>query len=109
MAMKKFFLAFGCWLLALGSYSQNISERIQKAYQKFESDSQLRHAISSFYIIDAATGKVVFDKNSQIGLAPASTQKIITSVTAFELLGKEYRYKTEFSLTGGRILIRPSG
>ena len=51
--------------------------------------------LASLYVIDAKTGKVVFDKNSQIGLAPASTQKIITSVTAFELLGKDYRYKTE--------------
>jgi D-alanyl-D-alanine carboxypeptidase/D-alanyl-D-alanine-endopeptidase (penicillin-binding protein 4) len=46
-------------------------------------------------VINAKTGKVVFDKNSQVGLAPASTQKIITAVTAFELLGKDYRYKTE--------------
>ena len=61
---------------------------------------QLKHAISSLYVIDANTGQVVFDKNSQIGLAPASTQKIITSVTAFELLGKDYRYKTDFYLSG---------
>ena len=38
-------------------------------------------------MIDAATGQVVFDKNSQVGLAGASTQKIITAATAFELLG----------------------
>ena len=28
------------------------------------------------------------------GLAPASTQKIITSASAFELLGKNYRFNT---------------
>ncbi|HRF17239.1 MAG TPA: D-alanyl-D-alanine carboxypeptidase, partial [Chitinophagaceae bacterium] len=67
----------------------------------------------SFYVIDAKTGQVVFDKNSQIGLAPASTQKIITSVTAFELLGKDYRYKTQFLLANikkeASLLIVPSG
>ena len=31
-----------------------------------------------------------------MGLAPASTQKIITSVTAFDLLGKDFRYRTGF-------------
>jgi len=95
--MKKLFLVTGCWLLVAVSFAQNITQKLQQVYQQFEADSQLRHAISSLYVINAKTGKVVFDKNSQIGLAPASTQKIITAVTAFELLGKNYRYKTFFS------------
>jgi D-alanyl-D-alanine carboxypeptidase/D-alanyl-D-alanine-endopeptidase (penicillin-binding protein 4) len=74
--------------------AQNITQQLQKAYQQFADDSQLKHAISSFYVIDAATGQVIFDKNSQVGLAPASTQKIIIAATAFELLGKDYRYRT---------------
>jgi D-alanyl-D-alanine carboxypeptidase/D-alanyl-D-alanine-endopeptidase (penicillin-binding protein 4) len=44
-------------------------------------------------VINAKTGDVVFDKNSQVGLAPASTQKIITAATAFDLLGKDYGIK----------------
>lgn len=80
--------------------AQTISEKIADAYKQFENDPQLKHAISSLYIIDAATGKIVFNKNSQIGLAPASSQKIITAATAFELLGKDYRYKTELGYQG---------
>lgn len=98
--MKRFFFVTCCWLLVTGSFAQSVSQKLQKAFQQFESDAQLKHAISSLYVIDAKTGKVVFDKNSQTGLAPASTQKIITSVTAFELLGKDYRYKTEFGYVG---------
>lgn len=98
--MKKIFLATGCSLLVSFSFAQTVTQKLQKAYQQFEEDSQLKHAISSLYVMDAKTGKVVFDKNSQIGLAPASTQKIITSVTAFELLGKDYRYKTELGHNG---------
>jgi len=64
-------------------------------------------------VIDAKTGNIVFDKNSQTGLAPASTQKIITSVTAFETLGKDFRYNTSFAIAdyeGGKALyIKPSG
>jgi D-alanyl-D-alanine carboxypeptidase/D-alanyl-D-alanine-endopeptidase (penicillin-binding protein 4) len=78
-------------------FSQTTTQKLQNAWQQFESDEQLKHAISSLYVIDAVTGKVVFEKNSMIGLAPASTQKIITAATAFELLGKDYRYKTELS------------
>src|SRR6266542_7063629 len=98
--MKKAFLVAGCWLLFAGLYAQTVSKKLQKAYLQFEADSQLRHATSSLYVINAKTGEVVFDKNSQVGLAPASTQKIITAATAFELLGKDYRYKTELGYNG---------
>jgi len=115
--MKKILLVAGCWLFVTGSFSQPVSQKLQKSFQKFESDSQLKHAISSLYVIDANTGQVVFDKNSQIGLAGASTQKIITAITAFELLGSGYRYKTLFYLNGkishdsllGNLIIKGSG
>jgi len=105
--MKKFVLVAGCWLLVTGSFAQSLTQKLQNAFQQFESNEQLKHAISSLYVIDAKTGKVVFDKNSQIGLAPASTQKIITSVTAFELLGKDYKYKTEFGFYKNDIPVGP--
>ncbi|TMI97475.1 MAG: D-alanyl-D-alanine carboxypeptidase/D-alanyl-D-alanine-endopeptidase [Bacteroidetes bacterium] len=98
--MKKVSLVAGCWLLVIGLNAQKVKDKIQKAYQQFESDSQLKHAINSLYVINAKTGEVVFDKNSQVGLAAASTQKIITATTAFELLGKDYRYKTELGYNG---------
>ena len=101
-------------MLVMGVASaQTVTQRLQKAFLQFENDSQLQHAISSLYVIDAKTGQVVFDRNSQKGLAPASTQKIITSVTAFELLGKGYKYKTEVGViatsSGPSLYIKPSG
>src|SRR5215831_14866004 len=94
--MKTTLLLFTFFLLHFALLAQSISQKLQTAYHQFESDSQLRHATISLYVINAKTGDVVFDKNSQIGLAPASTQKIITATTAFELLGKDYKYKTYF-------------
>lgn len=96
--MRRLLLPIACCLLPIVFQAQAIKEKLQKAYQQFESDSQLRHASSSLYVINAKTGEIVFDKNSQLGLAPASTQKIITAATAFELLGKDYRYKTDFQV-----------
>jgi len=110
--MRKLFVVASYLLLVSGSFAQTINQKLQKAFHQFESDAQLKQAASSLYVIDAKTSKVVFDKNSQIGLAPASTQKIITSVTAFELLGKNYRYKTEFGIdkdSGSSLYILPSG
>lgn len=92
--MKKIFLIICCWLLVAGSFAQTVSSKLAAAFRQFENDPQLKHAVSSLHVIDSKTGKVVFSKNAQIGLVPASTQKIITAATAFELLGKDYRYKT---------------
>jgi D-alanyl-D-alanine carboxypeptidase/D-alanyl-D-alanine-endopeptidase (penicillin-binding protein 4) len=97
--------------------AQTITNKLAKAFAQFEKDSQLKSGIASLYVIDGVTGKVVFDKNSGIGLAPASTQKIITSAAAYELLGKEFRYETGFGYYGtlkadkliGGIYIKPSG
>ncbi len=81
-------------------FAQTISQKLQIAFSQFEKDAQLANAISSLYVIDAKTGNIVFEKNARVGLAPASTQKIITSVTAFELLKKDFRYETILQAVG---------
>jgi D-alanyl-D-alanine carboxypeptidase/D-alanyl-D-alanine-endopeptidase (penicillin-binding protein 4) len=98
-AMKKLFFVISM-LIAYHSFAQNISERLEDAYQKFENDPQLSNAMSSLYVIDAVTGDIVFDKNSRIGLATASTLKIVTAATAYELLGRDFRYETKFGYVG---------
>lgn len=82
------------------SFSQSAEVKLAHAFKKLESDSQFKHAIISLYVVDSKTGKEVFNKNAQLALAPASCQKVVTSVAAFELLGKDYRYKTEFGYDG---------
>jgi len=81
-------------------HAQPIVEKLKSAIAGLEKDAQLRHGILSFYVADAKTGKTVFEKNAELGLAPASTQKIITSASAFELLGKDFRYKTRLGYNG---------
>ena len=76
------------------SFSQDIATQLSIDVKKLEKDEQFKHALFSFYVVDSKTGKVIFEKNAQVGMAPASCQKVITSVSAFELLGKEFRYKT---------------
>lgn len=87
-------------LLTFFSYGQDIASQINTALQKLEADAQFKHAIISMYVVDGKTGKVIADKNAQIGLAPASCQKVVTSASAFELLGKDYQYKTEIGFDG---------
>lgn len=87
-------------LAAIATQGQPVKERLAKVFESFENDAQLSNAIASLYVVDARTGAVVFDKNSRVGLAPASTQKVITAATAYALLGKNFRYKTEFGFMG---------
>jgi serine-type D-Ala-D-Ala carboxypeptidase/endopeptidase (penicillin-binding protein 4) len=98
--MKKILIFIVCLFPGATFFAQTIPAKLKSAFQQFESDSQLTHSISSLYVIDAKNGEVIFDKNSRVGLAPASTQKVITTVTAFELLGNDYRYKTELGYNG---------
>ena len=94
--MKRIFFAFSFVFINVFGFAQNAA--LAKSFQKFEKDPQLKAAVSSLYVVNAKTGKVIFDKNSSIGLAPASTQKIITTASAYELLGKDFRYKTQFAI-----------
>lgn len=84
----------------LFSFGQDIKVQLSAGMKKLEADSQFRHAIISLYVTDSKTGAVVFSKNEETGLAPASCQKVITSATAFELLGKDYKYKTTLGYDG---------
>lgn len=94
--MKKVCL-FALFLVSLAHLgAQTVSGKLGKAFAMFEKDEQLKFASASLYVINAKTGAVVFDKNSQVGLSPASTQKVITAVTAMALLGPEFRYETNF-------------
>ena len=111
--MKKLIIIIVYSFILCNSFSQTFTQKLEKSYRQFENDEQLKHAISSLYVIDAVTGKILFDKNSQTGLAPASTQKVITAAAAFDMLGKDFRYKTEFYIADNNgklnLAVKPSG
>ena len=49
----------------------------------------------------ADTGRTVFRYNSKKEFIPASNNKILSSIAALSLLGKDFRFKTKFYLGGG--------
>jgi D-alanyl-D-alanine carboxypeptidase/D-alanyl-D-alanine-endopeptidase (penicillin-binding protein 4) len=75
---------------------------IKKAFENFERDIQLKYAVSSITVAEAETGKIVFEKNGNYGLAPASSMKIITAAAALDLLGSNFRFKTSFQIFTGK-------
>src|SRR3954452_16171796 len=100
MIMKTYVLAISLLFASIFSFAQTVQQRLNNAVQILLEDEQMKHAILSMYVVETNTGRLVYNLNEQIGLAPASTQKLFTSVAAFELLGKDYRFKTEIGYDG---------
>lgn len=54
----------------------------------------LRNGLTGLYVADAMTGKPLFAVNADDPLNPASNVKMISTATALELLGPDFRYPT---------------
>ena len=106
------------FLMPFFAFAQNTVGKLESAYAALQSDSQAKYAITSICVLDAKTGKQLFAKNENTGLATASTLKTITSATAFSLLGKDFHYQTVLGYSGtidadgtlkGNLIIRGGG
>ena len=87
-------------LYSFGIHAQTTKERLANAVDQFVKGPQMEHASLGVVVINSETGEKVFELNPEMGLAPASCQKIITSATAMEMLGPDYRYKTVLGYDG---------
>jgi D-alanyl-D-alanine carboxypeptidase/D-alanyl-D-alanine-endopeptidase (penicillin-binding protein 4) len=115
--MKKLLTLSFC-LVAGFTYAQGLQQKLQTAFNRLQQDSQSRYASISLTVLDANTGEQLFAANPDMGLATASTLKVITSITAFNILGKDYQYTTTLNYNGtidatgtlnGDLLIKGSG
>lgn len=81
-------------------YGQSLPENVQQAYQRFVKSGKLPNGIASLTVLDSKTGQPIFTDNASIGLPTASTMKVITSITALDILGPDYTYETKLAYTG---------
>lgn len=92
---------------------------VNKELAKLKADKDLKNAAISFYAIDTKNGETIAETNPDMGMIPASTQKLFTTATVLEFLGTEYRFKTKIQYSGkidkakktlyGNIYIKGSG
>lgn len=114
--MKKLFFLL-LLIYAANLFAQNNNDQFNFAFKKLTEDPAFKHATISLYVINTTSGKPVTEVNTEVGVAPASCQKVITASTAFELLGHDYTFKTTIGYTGkivngvlnGNIIIKGSG
>lgn len=101
MKKKCFSLFLGALLCAgLTAKGQDVTQDLSRSYQKFVNGGNLPNGIAAISVIDSKTGQVLFEKNSDLGLPTASTLKVITSITALDILGPEYKFRTQLYYTG---------
>ncbi|GGH57903.1 D-alanyl-D-alanine carboxypeptidase/D-alanyl-D-alanine-endopeptidase (penicillin-binding protein 4) [Filimonas zeae] len=99
--MKKLIILIGVLLPFLRyAAAQDVAAKLQKAVQQLQGDTQMQHALLGFYVVNTKTGEVVCNYNGGIGMAPASSQKVVTAAAAFDLLGTGFRYATLLAGTG---------
>ncbi|MEX6690504.1 D-alanyl-D-alanine carboxypeptidase/D-alanyl-D-alanine-endopeptidase [Danxiaibacter flavus] len=98
--MKRIWLALILCNIWVMTCAQTVSEKTNSAVQSLLKDEQMKHALMALYIVETKTGRPVYALNEETGVAPASTQKVITSTAALSLLSENYQYSTEVFYDG---------
>jgi len=94
------FLLLFTYTQAQKKAASSLPANLHTALDHLQRDSQCSYASISLTVLDATTGEVVFTSNPDMGLAPASTLKTVTSITAYNLLGADFKFHTQFGYTG---------
>ncbi|MBB6274595.1 D-alanyl-D-alanine carboxypeptidase/D-alanyl-D-alanine-endopeptidase (penicillin-binding protein 4) [Pedobacter cryoconitis] len=82
------------------SFAQSPVQKLTQSFNNFLEDRQTKYAVTSICVLDAKTGKQLYARNENIGLATASTLKTITAASAFYILGKDFQYQTSIGYSG---------
>lgn len=73
-----------------------LADRIEQIIAGQEAEQ----AIWGIYVQDIASGRVLYSQNAEKVLMPASNQKLLTTATALDALGSDYRYQTTLFFDG---------
>lgn len=98
--MKVFIIALFSLLFTSSIFSQVLNSGIQQSIDHFVQSSGLENAAISFMAYDLDSNKVLAEYNEMMAIPPASTTKLFTTAAAYEILGKDYRPKTELYHSG---------
>lgn len=91
---------------------------VQKCVDDFIKLETFKSASIGIEICDLKTGEVLAEHDSEKSLTPASTQKLLTTAAALEILGADFQFKTDVYITGridkdgvlmGNLIIKGNG
>jgi D-alanyl-D-alanine carboxypeptidase/D-alanyl-D-alanine-endopeptidase (penicillin-binding protein 4) len=80
-------------------------------------DADASPALWGIYVQNVTTGEVLYQRNADLPMLPASNQKVLTTATALQALGPDYRFETPLLLDGaiedsvlrGDLILRGAG
>ncbi len=75
-------------------------DQVNNAVKNLASNPRLRGAQIGISLVNLKTGEIIASHQAEQIMIPASTQKLITTAAAMDLLGKNYKFKTELGYSG---------
>ena len=80
--------------------SVNAKNEVDLGIEKMMTDPVLRNANWGFVVYDPQTKKVITSYHENTPLVPASTTKLLTTDTAYDLVGENFKWKTQLEYKG---------
>ena len=77
-----------------------ISASAQNPVTNFTNNNLHNNANISLLVKDLKTDKVLYSYRPESATIPASTMKVVTTATALEILGADYKFKTTLEIDG---------
>ena len=97
--MLKYIAILFAGLFVLGA-GGNASDTLGDKIDAIVEDEEVRAVLWGIYIRDLEAGRTLYRRNEDLLFIPASNQKLITTATALDVLGSDYRYQTTLYLDG---------
>lgn len=107
----------GLALVFLTTLGADAPVSVSQQIDEIVNGSSATAATWGIYVKDIRTGQILYSRNAEKALMPASNQKILTTATAIDALGGDFRYKTKLYFSGtvqgsvlqGDLVIQGSG
>jgi D-alanyl-D-alanine carboxypeptidase/D-alanyl-D-alanine-endopeptidase (penicillin-binding protein 4) len=103
--MKKLLILAGFAICSSGLARADLAGQIDGIIR----ESIQKRVHFSIHIIEADSGRTVYEHDARELMIPASNMKIITGAAALNYLGPDYVYKTKVGLSGNALVVIGSG
>jgi D-alanyl-D-alanine carboxypeptidase/D-alanyl-D-alanine-endopeptidase (penicillin-binding protein 4) len=80
--------------IGIGRAQASPESELASELRKLESERTLRRGTTAIYVVDVSTGRPVYAVHEDEPLNPASNVKLISTATALDVLGPDWRYAT---------------
>lgn len=87
-------------LYSVAGIAQNPIISVQQKITAWQNATGLANASVGIAVTDNLTGDELFKSEPQLSLVPASILKVVTTATALEVFGPDFRFTTTFSGSG---------